>query len=119
MAKVPARTKALLEQWVDEFTRLTTHALVEVTVAVQDGGGGRDTGLVIVKLGGGAADMHMQPSSLDNVEWEVTLTSRPGDLTLTPFEMSALAAQVAVASNLCSFLQFKSLEWDRMSGMHD
>ena len=52
--RVPARTKALLQQWVDEFVALNTQAL-----------------------------------------------------------------QVAIAGNLCAFLQFKSLEWDRMSGMHD
>lgn len=119
MTRVPARTRALLQEWVDEFTALTTHTFVDIKVAVQDGVGGRDTGLVIVQLGNGGADMHMQPRSMDSVDWEVTLTSRPGDLTLTPFQMSSLAAQVAVASNLCSFLQFKSLEWDRMSGMHD
>jgi hypothetical protein len=119
MTRAPARTMALLQQWVDEFTALTTHTLVDIKVAVQDGGDGRDTGLVIVQLGNGGADMHMQPSALDNVDWEVTLTSHPGDLTLTPFQMSALAAEIAVASDLCAFLQFKSLEWDRMSGMHD
>lgn len=119
LTRVPTRTRALLQQWVDEFVGLNAHALVDISVAVQDGVDGRDTGLVIVQLGNGGADMHMQPRSLDSVEWEVTLTSRPGDLALSPFQMSALGAQVAVAGNLCAFLQFKSLEWDRMSGMHD
>lgn len=116
---MPARTKALLQQWVDEFVALNTHALMHINVAVQEGVDGRDTGLVIVRLGNGGADMHMQPCSLDSVEWEVTLAARPDDLTLPAFQMSALGAQVAIAGNLCAFLQFKSLEWDRMSGMHD
>jgi len=118
LPRVPTRSKSLLEQWVGEFLTMNTQAVVHISVAVQDGAEGRDTGLVIVQLGNGG-DVYMQPAAFDSVEWEVTLTSRPDDLTLSPFQMASLAAQVAVASNLCSFLQFKSLEWDRMSGMRD
>lgn len=102
---------------MSEFLSLTTQPLTHISVALQDGAEGRDTGLVIIRLGGGGTDVYMQPADFDSVEWKVTLTARPEDLTLSPFEMSSLAAQVAVASNLCSFLQFKSLQWDRMSGM--
>lgn len=41
---MPARTKALLQQWVDEFVALNTHALMHINVAVQEGVDGRDTG---------------------------------------------------------------------------
>lgn len=119
LSRVPPRTTTILQRWVDEFVGLNAQSFVDITVAIQEGVDGRDTGLVIAKLGNGGADMHMQPSSFDSAEWEITLTSRPDDLTLSPFQMSAVGAQVAVAANLCAFLQFKSLEWDRMSGMRD
>ncbi|MCM3697712.1 hypothetical protein [Microbacterium oleivorans] len=117
-APVPARSKALLEAWVREFLAESAAHGVTIKVAVQDGSEGRDTGLVVVDLGNGGAEVYMQPASLDNTRWETTLTSRPGDLTLSPMKLAAIAAEVAVASDLCLFLQFKSLEWDRMSGMH-
>ncbi len=71
-----------------------------IKVAVQDGSEGRDSGLVVVDLGNGGAEVYMQPASLDNTWWETTLTSRPGDLTLSPMKLAAIAAEVAVASDL-------------------
>ncbi|WP_157532586.1 hypothetical protein [Microbacterium oleivorans] len=93
--------------------------LVHVKVAVQDGSDGRDTGLVVVNLGNAGAEIYMQPTALDSTRWETTLTARPEDMTISPYKLAALAAEVTLASSLCTFLQFKSLEWDRMSGMHD
>ncbi len=118
LPRVPARTKSLLESWIDEFIAENATESASIQVAVQDGVDGRDTGLVIVHLSQGGADVYMQPDGLDSTKWVTTLTPRPGDLTLSPFKLASLAAEVALASSLCQFLQFKSLEWDRMSGMH-
>ncbi len=115
--RIPARTTALLQSWVDEFVERNASDLVHIKVAVQDGSDGRDTGLVVVQLDNGGADIYMQPAGIDSLEWEITLTARPYDLTLSPYRMAAVASQVNVATSLCTFLQFKSLEWDRMSGM--
>ena len=119
LPRVPARTKSLLESWIDEFLAENATEAVSIQVAVQDGSEGRDTGLVIVHLSNGSSDVYMQPDGLDSTKWVTTLTSRPGDLTLPPVKLAALAAEVSLASSLCLFLQFKSLEWDRMSGMHE
>ncbi|MDF2916950.1 MAG: hypothetical protein K0S70_1167 [Microbacterium sp.] len=115
--RVPVRTKTLLEEWVAEFLEQGKVPGVSVKVAIQDGSDGLDTGLVIVHLENAPADVYMQPRAIDDPEWEATLTARSDDLTLTPYQMAGLAAEVAFAGNLCTFLQFKSIEWDRMSGM--
>lgn len=115
---MPVRSKLLLEEWVDEFLQRGNSSSVRIDVAVQDGTDGRDTGLVVVRLQNVDADIYMQPVGFDQSEWEATLTARSGDLTLTPFELAGLAAEITIAGNLCTFLQFKSLEWDRMTGMH-
>lgn len=115
---VPYRSKALLEEWVEEF-RSQGHAIAgELNVALQDGSDGGDTGLVIVHLQNEFADIYMQPVGLDDPLWEATLTSRREDLVLTPYQLAGLAAEIVVAGNLCTFLQFKSLDWDRASGTH-
>ncbi len=114
----PARSKELLDKWVKEFISRTAAADLDAEVVAQDGSDGRDTGLVVVRLHHGSAEVYMQPITLDSTEWETTLTARPDELTLSPYQLAALASEVAVASSLCSFLQFKSLEWDRMRGMH-
>lgn len=119
MPSAPPRSKELLESWVREFISQNSSNGMSIDVAVQDGSEGRDTGLVVVRLNHGGAEVFMQPTSLDSTEWETTLTARPGELTLSPYKLSSLASEVALASSLCAFLQFKSLEWDRMRGMHE
>lgn len=115
--RVPVRTKTLLEGWVAEFLAQEHVRELSVKVAIQDGSDGLDTGLVIMHLRNAPAEIYMQPRGFDEPEWEATLTARTDDLTLKPQQMSGLAAEVALAANLCAFLQFKSIEWDRMSGM--
>lgn len=115
--RVPVRTKTLLEEWVSEFLAQEQTQELSVKVAIQDGSEGLDTGLVIMHLRNAPAEIYMQPRGIDELEWEATLTARTDDLTLKPQQMSGLAAEVALAANLCTFLQFKSIEWDRMSGM--
>jgi len=115
--RVPVRTKTLLEEWVSEFLAQEQTQELSVKVAIQDGSEGLDTGLVIMHLRNAPAEVYMQPRGIDELEWEATLTARTDDLTLKPQQMSGLAAEVALAANLCTFLQFKSIEWDRMSGM--
>lgn len=118
LPQAPARSKDLLDTWVREFISRNTADLMNIKVVIQDGSDGLDTGLVVVRLHEGAAEVYMQPAGPDSIEWETTLTARPEDLTLSPYELSTLAAELAVAGSLCAFLQFKSLEWDRMRGMH-
>ncbi len=104
--------------WVDEFKQQGHLFAGQLKVVEQEDADSQDTGLVVMDLMNAKASIYMQPRGYDELLWEATLTSRPDDLTLSPHEMASLAAELVVAGNLCSFLQFKSLEWDRESGTH-
>ena len=46
---MPFRSKETLEEWLDEF-RTTREGGALISVLLQDGGDGEDTGLVVVQL---------------------------------------------------------------------
>ncbi len=115
----PRRSGDQLKVWVDEFLA-QGHAIVgSIKVVDQEDADRQDTGLVVMNLRNAKASIYMQPRGYDDPLWEATITSRPEDLTLNPHDMASLAAELVIAGNLCAFLQFKSLEWDRKSGQHD
>ncbi len=114
----PRRSRDQLIAWVDEFKQQGHLFAGQLKVVEQEDADSQDTGLVVMDLMNAKASIYMQPRGYDELLWEATLTSRPDDLTLSPHEMASLAAELVVAGNLCSFLQFKSLEWDRESGTH-
>ncbi|MDZ5144495.1 hypothetical protein [Microbacterium testaceum] len=114
----PRRSLAQLEAWVQEFREQGHLFAGQLKVVEQEDADSQDTGLVVMNLMNARASIYMQPKGYDEPLWEATLTARPDDLTLTPHEMASLAAELVVAGNLCSFLQWKSLEWDRESGTH-
>lgn len=114
----PRRSRDQLIAWVDEFKQQGHLFAGQLKVVEQEDADNQDTGLVVMDLMNAKASIYMQPRGYDELLWEATLTSRPEDLTLSPHEMASLAAELVVAGNLCSFLQFKSLEWDRESGTH-
>ncbi|WP_279366489.1 hypothetical protein [Microbacterium testaceum] len=114
----PRRSLAQLKVWVQEFREQGHLFAGQLKVVEQEDADSQDTGLVVMNLMNARASIYMQPKGYDEPLWEATLTSRPDDLTLTPHEMASLAAELVVAGNLCAFLQWKSLEWDRESGTH-
>lgn len=58
----------------------------------------------------------MRPRSYDDPVWEITMSGRPNELVMSVHDIASFAAELVIASNLCTFLQWKSLEWDRESG---
>ncbi|OZD47295.1 hypothetical protein CH252_20610 [Rhodococcus sp. 06-1477-1B] len=114
----PRRSLAQLKEWVQEFRDQGHLFAGQLKVVEQEDADSQDTGLVVMNLMNAQASIYMQPQGYDEPLWEATLTARPDDLTMTPHEMASLAAELVVAGNLCSFLQWKSLEWDRDSGKH-
>ncbi len=114
----PRRSRDQLKIWVQEFRDQGHLVAGKIKVVDQEDADGQDTGLVVISLSNANASIYMQPRGYDEPLWEATLSARPDDLTLTPHEMASLAAELVIAGNLCSFLQFKSLDWDRRSGMH-
>lgn len=114
----PRRSHDQLVSWVQEFREQGHLFAGRLKVVEQEDADSQDTGLVVMNLMNAKASIYMQPKGYDEPLWEATLTAQPEDLTLSPHDMASLAAELVVAGNLCSFLQWKSLEWDRESGTH-
>lgn len=112
----PRRSREQLEAWVTEFEREEHCIAGSISVAPQEDDGEDDTGLVILRLRNASASIHMKPRSYDDPMWELTLSEQPESLSLSIHDITSLAAEYVIASNLCAFLQWKSLEWDRRSG---
>jgi len=114
----PRRSREQLAQWVQEFQDQGHVVAGAIRVAQQEDADRQDTGLVVMNLHTAKVSVYMQPRGYDDPLWEVTLSVRPDELTLAVYDVASLAAELVVAGNLCSFLQWKSLEWDRESGTH-
>jgi hypothetical protein len=102
------RSRQTLESWVQEF-RTTREGGALITVLVQDGFDGADTGLVTVPLRDDNTEIYMQPVAVDDPRWSITFGMRGSETTLTAPELQGLAAELLVAASLCQFLQEKSV----------
>ncbi|MDQ0735677.1 hypothetical protein [Arthrobacter agilis] len=108
---MPFRSKKTLEAWIDEF-RTTIEGGALITVLVQDGTDGADTGLVTVPLRTGSTEIFMQPVSIGDARWSISFGARSDAFELTAAELHALAAELLVAASLCQFLQEKSVGYE-------
>lgn len=88
-------------------------------VAEQEATDGRDTGLVVVGLEHINGSIRLKPTGYDEPLWQVGLSPCDGDATMPQYFLASLAAELVVAGNLCTFLQWKSFEWDRDSVRHE
>ena len=107
--RMPYRTKATLERWLEQFHQTREGGML-INVAVQDGEGGADTGLVIVPLRDGIAEIYMEPTAIGSPEWAITISTVAGSTDLSPSQLQGLAAELAVAASLCQFLQDRSAD---------
>ncbi|AZS43654.1 hypothetical protein E1I21_10790 [Microbacterium oleivorans] len=102
-------SKATLEHWVAEFIDARS-AGEEIRVAVQDGSGGEDTGLVLIPLESAPNEVWIEPRDEgDDLSWHVFIQPAEQTLELTSFELNALTHELQIAAELCAFLQEKSL----------
>ncbi|WP_285136403.1 hypothetical protein [Microbacterium sp. lyk4-40-TSB-66] len=99
-----------------DFVRQGHRVVGTVRVIDQEDVDGRDTGLVVVRLRHGHGAVYIEPRGYDDPLWQASLTGSDVDETFTPHALAGLAAELVVAGNLCAFLQWRSLEWDRESG---
>ncbi|SDQ57839.1 hypothetical protein [Microbacterium sp. cf332] len=118
LPRFPVRSKELLEEWLADFLAAEgVRTASTFKVAEQDGSLGRDTGLVTMIPVGTPIEVYMEPAGLDRSDWKVTLTARDEDLRVDGWQLARFAAEMRIASELCSYLQYRSIRWDRMSGM--
>lgn len=116
----PRRTRETLIEWVSDFQTQTDVGDAEIIVAQQEGDATRDTGLVVVRpRSNSAMAVYMQPRGFDEPLWEVTLPAREDEVPMSALQLSSLGTFVSLAATLCTYLQWRSLEWDRASGRHD
>lgn len=106
---MPFRSQALLEQWVAEFAAGGPDVEGVVEVLPQDGYGGADNGLIVVRLKHVPIDVWMQPVAPGDPHWETTFSRREVDLAMDVERLRGLAAEVTVAAELCAFLEQKSI----------
>ncbi|WCD93121.1 hypothetical protein [Microbacterium sp. nov. GSS16] len=102
------RSKETLETWLAEF-RSEREAGDLIRVIIQDGSDGSDTGLVIVPVKHSAVSIFMQPIHMGEARWNVTLEPSSEDTVLTSHQLHALASELAVAAELCSYLEARSI----------
>ncbi|QMU97108.1 hypothetical protein FVO59_07610 [Microbacterium esteraromaticum] len=102
------RSKATLEAWLDEF-RSAREAGDLIRVIIQDGSDGSDTGLVIVPVKNSSVSIFMQPISIGGEGWSVTLEPNDENTVLDSHQLHALASELAVAAELCSYLEARSV----------
>lgn len=112
----PRRSREILQAWVDDYLAESGLNGARVDVVPQDGEDDLDTGLVIMRPKDSPLTVYMQPRAFDDPLWELTIPARDEDSTLSALELGAVAAVVLDAARLCTYLQFRSLEWDRSSG---
>ncbi|RLK52154.1 hypothetical protein [Microbacterium telephonicum] len=102
------RSKETLEQWLAEFQSART-AGESIRVAVQDGEGGADTGLIVVPLHNSTVSVFMEPVEIGASAWRITLEPQPDTTILNSHQLHGMAVELAVAAELCAFLEAKSV----------
>ncbi|MDO9398099.1 MAG: hypothetical protein Q7T71_16260 [Herbiconiux sp.] len=110
---MPYRTKQTLEAWVAEFdARIARPAGSGAAVEVlrHAGDPGEDTGLIVVRLMNASTDVHLAPVAPGSPSWEVTFGPRSTFFSLDRDALRSLSAELALAADLCAFLELKSLE---------
>ena len=106
---MPFRSLRTLQAWLDEFDGLGYRFTGELKVIQQDGAGGADTGLVLVRLSDAETVITMQPEIREAPKWLVTMEPRDAAMSMDAAELLNLSAELAVVSALCAFLQEKSI----------
>jgi len=83
-----------------------------IKVIVQDGSDGSDTGLVVVPLENATATIFMEPAALGEAQWRVTFEPQPDTTVLNSHQLHGMAVELAVAAELCSYLEGRSVGHD-------
>ncbi|MBM7503095.1 hypothetical protein ACFPER_06405 [Agromyces aurantiacus] len=108
---MPFRSLETIGAWLEEFAGLGYRFNGEFKVIQQDGAGGADTGLVLVRLTDASTVITIQPEVRDAIRWVATMEPRESAMVLDAPALLNVAGELAVASALCAFLEAKSLAY--------
>ncbi|SDY47232.1 hypothetical protein [Herbiconiux ginsengi] len=107
---MPFRTKETLERWVGEFGAAGHDVAGTISVLDHDDDAG-GTGLVVVHLEHVPIDVYLEPLAPGDPHWTVTFTRRDVDVTMDAARLAELVAELTIASELCTFLEARSMEY--------
>ena len=105
------RNRETLESWLAEYRARGKPMADAARVTVQDGDGGANTGLVVFQLGHAPTGVFIQPATPDATAWVATMEPREENLVLDASGVLQLSAELAAVSELCAFLEAKSLAY--------
>ena len=108
------RSKETLETWLEDF-RSAREAGDLIRVIIQDGSDGSDTGLVIVPVKHSSVSIFMQPIRIGERQWNITLEPNDENTVLSSHQLHSLASELAVAAELCSYLEARSIGHEEQS----
>lgn len=108
------RSKETLEAWLEDF-KSTREAGDLIRVIIQDGSDGSDTGLVIVPVKNSSVSIFMQPIQVGERQWNITLEPNDENTVLNSHQLHSLASELAVAAELCSYLEARSVGHEEQS----
>jgi len=105
-------TLATLQGWIDEFTDLHAPFASEVSVLIQDGADGADTGLVEIRMVNATTVTTIEPESVGSNRWVTIFDAREDALRLDAKAVMWLSRELATVSELCSFLERKAAAYE-------
>ena len=107
---MPFRTKETLERWTAEFVAPGHPTDGVIDVLMHEGEPGEDTGLVVVRLRNATTEVHLEPTAPGSPTWHVIFGPRDTYFALGVDGLRDLSNELAIAAELCAFLELKSLE---------
>lgn len=105
-----ALTFEVLDGWIEEFKTLNMDIADGTKVIVQDGDGGRDTGLIGVALQNASTSTYLQPESTASGRWVATFEARDTPVVQDAAALLEFSQEIATLAALCTFLQAKTNE---------
>jgi len=105
---MPYRSRATLQQWLDEF--IAAHGGGDlIKVVIQDDSWGDDGGLVVVPLRNASTTVYVRPPMGGDSRWRVVFEPQLDEVALTAEDTAALVAELGTAAELCGYLEVRSV----------
>ncbi|GAA3032205.1 protein-L-isoaspartate carboxylmethyltransferase [Microbacterium dextranolyticum] len=103
---MPYRNQATIQAWVDDYLAAAPDETTAITVLEKDFTPGPESGMVVVSLANASTVTYIQAVNADTVpRWVVTFEPRSDSFDLDAEGVARLAADLAMISSLCAYLQ--------------
>lgn len=103
---MPYRSQATIQAWVDDYLAENPDDVTAITVLEKDFTPGPESGMVVVSLANASTVTYIQAVGADTTpRWVVTFEPRADSFDLDAQGVGRLAADLAMVSSLCAYLQ--------------